>query len=188
MEDLTIYVAISAILITVFGILLSDKRTRDSNKLTRTELMHRLRAWIKIQNLDMHIISINGNRLPWMDFWLDPSKHPGDMDYAVLRTEVHNIGTIPALDLTGSFMKMNKPITKEMLENFKNPTLPFPLVPGDVFPCTFQISKEEYNNANKIPFYFGLLVRYKVENETKGIGKIWKYNRDISTEYTWLDE
>lgn len=136
----------------------------------------------------MYIISIDGNKLPWNEYWLEPSKYPGKMDFAVLRTEVHNIGGIPAVDLIGSFMNMNKPMTKEMLKNSGQKTVPFPLVPGDVFPSVFQISADEFNNAKKTPLYFGILVRYKVENKMKGIGKIWKYDGSITTDDTWLEE
>jgi len=183
-----VIVASVAVIITFVGILLSNRRTKESNTMTRTELKHRFRAWIKIENLFGYLITVDGVNYSWNEYWGDTSKHPGKISSRTLKTEIRNIGEMPAIDLSGNFLQDDKPITREMLGKFDSSTLPFPLVPGDIFPKTFDVTEEVYANSNKKPLYFGILVRYQVNNVEKGIGKIWKYDGTITTEDTWLEE
>jgi len=186
-EDIAIYVAIAAVLIIAIGIFLSDKRTRDSNELTRYELKHKLRAWLKIKNLVPHMIVVNGVKIGWEEYWRNTTKYKGGTEQVAFRTEIINIGSMPALEVIGSFLSQKGVITRDDVKSAGH-TDSFPLLPNDYLPQVFVISNKDFEKSVTEPYYFGAYISYQVDGVKKGIGKIWINDGSVVNEDSWIEE
>ncbi len=184
--DYAIYVAIGAVLITAIGIFISDRSTRKSNELTKYELKHRMRAWVSIKNVRFHAIAVDGKIVYWDDYWNNPSKFTKKPTRVMLKTEITNVGSMPAENVIILSLKETTPIQRKGSGSLKSN--PHPLLPEDELPFIFEYSYDEYDKAGKTPLYMGIKADYQVDGKPKGIGKIWSFDGFIVNRDSWIEE
>jgi hypothetical protein len=168
--------------ITFFGILLANKRTRESIELTKKELDSKIRAWLRIEFLEpSHVILKDDSAIPQDEYWRNMGKYTSPIVAYDYQTEVTNIGSLPAMNVRGKFLESFNKFSRDEFENYDKSN-PLPLMPGESFPKVVTISKETYEKSATTPYYIGLLVEYNLDDKTIAkVGKIWQLKENLTS-------
>lgn len=187
--DIAIIVASVAVIITFVGIILADKRTKESNELTVMELKQRLRPWLKINQLwPTSAILYSGGTQEWKTFADGKTQDPSNLKSVGYNSEIENIGSLPVKKMKVKVLQKNEKLTKQDVKNDGNEYPVFPLMPQEHLSVLFEMKGSDYLNRDKKPQYLGIYVEYEVEEKTNSIGKIWEIgDPSIANEDYWLD-
>ena len=193
-ESTGVIIASIAVMITFFGILLADKRTRESNELTRKELNTKLRPWIRVGKIEPEfLISNKGSHVKWDEFLSNQEKFLMDAKAVMFSIPYENIGTTPALKVNSFSLHDDKEkITRNILmKNKKEAESPASiLMPGEIRNFHFTIPYSVYDalyNGKKC--FVGVSIEYYVDDMTiSTLGKIWDYDRSSANLIdSWID-
>jgi len=129
--EVAVIIASVAVLITFVGILLADKRTRESNELTRMELNSRLRPWIKIEDITQEFVQFkNGNTISWGKWTDNVSKYPVPK-IVVYGGHIENVGLIPTKEAMLFSIEQKNQFTKKDLVGRTQKDKEFVLMPSE---------------------------------------------------------
>ncbi len=192
LEELGVIVASVAVIITFIGVILSDKRTRESNELTRTELNIRLRPWIKIGDTNPTYVTFqNGEIMKWEEYTNKINELKETPNFIRMITEIKNVGQSPTLKLNTIKHQANSKFLKNILYEKQFEAESIFLLPEDHIFYTYHIPYEDWINASykNTPYYFGIRIDYHIDEKTiTSLGRIWVIRAGASTiEETWID-
>ena len=179
-SEIAIYVAIAAVLIIAFGIFLSDKRTRESNELTRTDLRTRLRPWIKIEDITIEFIKFaDGTTVKWNRYIENTSAYKNPV-IIIYGSHLENIGQAPATNVKFYFIESDTKFTKENLMTAKDKWDDFALMPSERRYVSTNVPHEIWKNSENEHYYIGYRCDYEVDRKMNTTAKIWEIEGSLA--------
>ena len=173
--DLAVTIALIAVIITFFGVLLSDRRTKKSNELTLIEIKHRLRPWIKITDVfPTSAFLTDGSIATWEQFTNNTDNHIDLLTNVQYTSKIENIGSLPAMAIKIKTLGGIEEIKKGDVEKDGVKGIILPLMPNETFTNRYDLSIKEFKDRKNNPHYYGIYIEYYVEDEKNSVEKIWE--------------
>jgi len=173
--DLAVGIASIAVIITVAGIYLSNKRTKDSNDLLKKDIDSRIRPWLKISDIHpTHMFLKNGDSLNWDEYNIKKVNEqilPDSEDYASFSYSITNVGLVSTeihRKTSATLVKFSK---EELKSSKKDPVIN--IVPNEEFRSNLKLPYDKYKALNENPFYYGVHIDYEWDGGVSSVGKIW---------------
>ena len=180
-SEVAVIIASVVVIITFFGILLADKRTRESNELTRMELNSRLRPWIKIGDITQEFVQFeNGDTISWSKYTDNVSKHPTPK-IVIYGGHIENVGLIPTMGAKLFSIEQENQFTKKDLVGKTQKAKEFVLMPSEKIHISSEVKYNMMIITDKNPYYIGYRIDYLVnKNKVETVGKIWSLRKNLT--------
>lgn len=180
-SEVAVIIASVVVIITFFGILLADKRTRESNELTRMELNSRLRPWIKIEDITQEFVQFeNGDTISWSKYTDNVSKHPTPK-IVIYGGRIENVGLIPTMGAKLFSIEQENQFTKKDLVGKTQKAKEFVLMPSEKIHISSEVKYNTMIITDKNPYYIGYRIDYLVnKNKVETVGKIWSLRKNLT--------
>ena len=163
--DYSWFIALAIALITLGGIIWSNLQTRKSNNLLEYEIKSKIRPWIVLDETKPRQIVFNDNSVRYYEEWsVNPTKFSSEIKEVIISMLVKNSGTIPAREFETRVISGHSVITKDSLAKMHPDELSSTLMPNQERRVGWHIPWKDWENKLSNPLYFGVLVRYKINN------------------------
>lgn len=160
---------------TIFGILLSNKRTKESVELTRAEMSVSLRPWIGVIDIQAEAYLFEDgsveNYEAVQNMITKGKSLRGKIKNVSMDILIKNVGTLPAKDVQYRLLLSDKTITRTEVESAKI-TDKAVLLPGEKDHTGYDIGLKQFDS--RITYYVGICVEYDVNKRMEHSGKIWE--------------
>jgi len=158
--------------VSIFGVLLSDWRTRQSMKLTKQDLNSKLRPRLKIDDnvFPSYVGLTNNSVLEYNEF--DSKIEISEIHYVIFNRVVTNVGSLPTIAAKTRLLDSCPPFNKQKLQK-EAPSHADPVMTGECFDLPFIMMKEDWINRNKNDCFIGLETEHEWDENVAKIGKIW---------------
>lgn len=176
--------------ITFFGILLSNKRTKESNDLLLKQIQIKVRPWITFPEPMPIFVILENRSVPYEKYALNPTEYGSDILDVSFSIDITNIGIAPTKKVDYRILSIPTKIERNYLLEHGNTGKSFPLAPQEKIAFPFVVPIIHWRKRKESPYYFGLYVEYEIEKGKIGkIGKIWSVgDGGISQEDYWVTD
>ncbi|MCH7560382.1 MAG: hypothetical protein IIC67_03265 [Thaumarchaeota archaeon] len=185
-----VIIASVAVVVTFVGILLSNKRTNESNNLTRKLVEADLRPRIRMTSPDLDIIVLkDGSMIEIEEYNKDPKKYLNPK-FLRIKVVVVNEGKLHTRSVKGIWHQSTSSFDKNELRKKGRGIRSIPLIPGETFDHNYDFNFKPYVEFLKEKHTFGLEVDYEINQVTRvKNGKIWEIRNGVfHIIHSWIDE
>lgn len=187
LTEISVIIASIAVIVSIVGVYLADKRTRDSNELVRTDINARLRPWVVIEGCKPEfIIADDGEVVTW------ENRNNLNKSRKSVRivARFKNIGAIPC-HAVSRMIKSDKQLTRNLGNIVELKTINSTIMmPNETILKHIDVDYNEWVNIPNNPLFFGLWIVYTVSDQLESeMGKIWEFYRGgNSIRDNWYEE
>lgn len=165
---ISIILAISTLFlaaITGIGLWRTLRHTRKSNELLEYEIHSKIRPWIVLDETKPRQVVFNDNSVRYYEEWsANPTKFPSEIKEIIISMLVKNSGTVPARQFEKRVTSSHNILTKESFAKISPDELSSTLMPNQEQRVGWHIPWNDWENRLSNPLYFGVLIRYKINN------------------------
>lgn len=160
---------------------LSNKRTKESNELLKTELESRLRPWLSLTDpFPFHVILKDGRSVSYDEITEDPKIKIEDYAEVSFAYYVSNPGQLPAKRVMTATLKQSTPINRETFGTVNiSEHDGFIIMPGQKHRTLITLTGQEFMDLDTKPIHIGISCIYEINQYLNG--QIWSTTEILKT-------